>query len=129
MKCHSDQLTVGKLCHLLSKQPPENRVVFDFCYFCPDLKSICSYRGFYEDLAIGYDEPSFGDGPTVDTLRKKLEELLGTTMTGYKGGDYTIKDDTAVWVANWSNCGSTAVVNVEEVDSETVIVTRKISFM
>lgn len=128
MKCHSDQLTLDELIFLLKKQKQDRKVEFDFAYFSPDLDSIGSYRGFYEDLAIGFKDHDYDDRPTVKQLREALEKMIGTKITGYKGGDYTVTNETAVWCANWSETGSVAVVNVEEINGGVVIVTRKIAY-
>ena len=59
-----------------------------------------SYRGYYEDLAF---EPA--ENVTVGEMLKCAKEALGQTFSGYKGGDYTMKKYTTVWLANYGDTG------------------------
>jgi len=58
-----------------------------------------SYRGYYSDLAIEPGETRVGD------LLDVLKDSLGKTFTGYKGGDFVMKKNTPLWVANSGVCG------------------------
>lgn len=59
-----------------------------------------SYRGYYNHVAI---EP--GAGTTAGELAEHLRRKLGTTMHGYKGGDYTFGGDCYVFVAEYGSTG------------------------
>lgn len=64
-----------------------------------------SYRGYYSDLAL---EPT--EAPIkVCQLINQLEEVFGTELTGYKGGEFLMSADTPVWVANYGCTGSALV--------------------
>jgi hypothetical protein len=85
--------------------------------------SLSSYRGYYEDLAIEYEE---GDRARTaigraDFLRM-LKEAVGATFTGYKGGEFMMGRDTLLWVSNYGECSSCRVVGVE-VDDDTAYLT------
>lgn len=58
-----------------------------------------SYRGYYEDLAFA---PT-GEA-TVARLRDTCRMCNGNTFEGYKGGEFYMHDDTAVWIANYGTC-------------------------
>ena len=109
--CFGDQINVGQLLEQLnqiskklktSKAPPD--ILFDFGYICP--AGFGSYRGYYEDLAIHYEEERWCKHAHFEN---ELKEMLGNTITGHKGGDYRVHADTPVWVANPGNTGSTTV--------------------
>ena len=58
-----------------------------------------SYRGYYEHIGI---EP----GETTATeLHDALAAGLGTTMHGYKGGEYVVSGDCLVFVAHYGMTG------------------------
>lgn len=63
-----------------------------------------SYRGYYERLAF---ERFVNDSRLVDVaqMADHARSLLGTTMTGYKGGEYCIRDHTLLHVAPWGETG------------------------
>lgn len=67
-----------------------------------------SYRGYYEDLAIGVESARRAPW-NVGDLVAQLEERIGTTMTGYKGGEYTIRSTTRVWISNYGESSGTRV--------------------
>lgn len=103
------QMTIGELRQAIKRADPAATVVFDFAYFRPD--GVDSYRGYYEQLAIGYSN----EGEiTVEQFDQMLRESLTKTFHGYKGGEYDMYESTPVWVANHGEGGGTAVVNVQD---------------
>lgn len=111
MRGSEKQITLGELINTLKRKDPETEVTFDFVHFRPT--GVHSYRGYYEDLAIGYES---GSECKVGTLLAKLIEANGKDFTGYKGGEFMMHRDTVVWVANHNEAGGTAIVDV--VDDE-----------
>ena len=109
MRCCKNQMTLGELIATLKRKDPDHYVTFGFDYARPTC--VDSYRGYYEDLAIGYKrhEPC-----TVASLLKMLEAVDGQTLTGWKGGDYTMDSDTVLWMANPGESCSMAIVDVVE---------------
>jgi hypothetical protein len=77
-------------------------------------KSVDSYRGYYEDLAINVEPEHYSMrvGEFVDLL----ESRIGTTMTGYKGGDYTIGPRTRVWISNYYEASGALVTGTRRED-------------
>lgn len=101
-------LRLGDIIEALEQAPPDAAVVFDFCGFTPD--GIDSWRGVYSDLAIGCGE-RHRHVPVRDFLNV-LRDADGKVFTGYKGGDYRMGLETPVWVSNYGDADSTAVVRV-----------------
>jgi hypothetical protein len=102
------QMTLGELVSALKRKDQDAWITFDFVHFRP-AGGVHSYRGYYEDLAIGYE--SGGDTKVRDVV-KWLEEANGQSFYGYKGGEYVMDSETAVWVANHNESGGTAIVDV-----------------
>ncbi len=101
--------TIDRLIAELKRCESAANVWFDFCQHHPT-GFADSYRGYYEDLALGWKRDY--EPPTVAFLLGTLLDLIGKTITGYKGGEYVVSGRTALWVANRGETGSTAVVGV-----------------
>lgn len=133
-----EQMTLGQLIErfkeIMVKYKPEPGkeeidVMFDFVYFFPT--SIDSERGDYSHLALGYETNGCsGNGERkpfkVSEFLKFLEESLYKDFEGWKGGTYTSKSTTPIWVANPGEWGKTAVVGVKVMNGDAVIITKKI---
>jgi mono/diheme cytochrome c family protein len=60
-----------------------------------------SYRGYYHDLAF-----ELAGDVTVGEMLGAAESAMGATFQGWKGGDYTMKEYTEIWlVTRAGNCG------------------------
>ena len=128
----SPQLTLGELLVLLKDTPTEwgdkkepVTIGFDFGTAYPI--GFSSWRGSYAEVAInyalsGYDGEQFAHTDLKDFV-KMLEETIGETFTGWKGGEYTMTSDTPVWVANDGDVGNTGVVGIKNKDYTVVIQT------
>jgi hypothetical protein len=111
MTKHTGQLTLGQLIDALEKRDQSEHVRFDFCGTFPG--RIDSYRGYYEDLALGWLDYDYEkQPPTVAQLIESLKECVGRVFTGYKGGDYEMDRDTAMWVANYGRSDGTCITGV-----------------
>lgn len=117
----SPQLTLGELIlKLKALNKPDEDVCFDFERATPTCLS--SWRGSYCELAIRFD---FESNPhTVAKFIDLLEEAVGKTYTGYKGGDFVMGKRTPVWVANYGHSGNTAVVDVLDTRYRIIIKTE-----
>lgn len=109
MRASPRQMTVRELISALSRKNPDLSVTFGFDSCSPT--GFGSYRGYYEDLAITFDRFA---SCTVKQLLEMLEEAIGNTVEGYKGGTYLISDDTVVWAANYGTAPGMAIVDVVE---------------
>lgn len=91
----------------------------------PTVTGVGSYRGYYEDLAIGYEMG--GEKPKLDDFCRTLREAVGETFEGYKGGSYRMSRDTVVWVSNYGECESLRITGVE-VDDDTAYLTMTVAW-
>lgn len=55
-----------------------------------------SYRGYYDQLAF---EPV--ENAVILDMLEHARSALGTTFTGYKGGEYTMDEWTECWIAEY----------------------------
>lgn len=76
-----------------------------------------SYRGYYADLAVGFDPQTAGE------LLETAKDAIGTTFQGYKGGDFLMNSDAPLWVAAYGYCGP-AVIDAAVVDGTVVLTTK-----
>lgn len=56
-----------------------------------------SYRGYYEQVALDIDEST--TAIKASELYRMLEPLPGNYLTGWKGGEFLISDETPVWIS------------------------------
>lgn len=87
------QMTLGKLIEVLEKMPGDAQV--------DNLCNRHSYRGYYSDLAFSRGA---GTRPASELLQE-CRDVMGRTLQGYKGGDFTMSESTPMWVAEWGCCG------------------------
>jgi hypothetical protein len=116
----ANAIELGELITLLKHRPHDDQVVFDFGGFIP--RDAASYRGYYEQLAIGYDE-NWEQPMTVADLLVLLRGTIGATFSGYKGGDYVMSASTPVWASKWGQCSRTAIVGLADCTWQTVLAT------
>lgn len=123
MKKHrQDQMTLGELIAALKRMPANEVVIFDFGRFVP--QDLYSYRGYYEDLAVGYAQVDWDDQPKVSAFLASLEAAVGKSFYGWKGGNYTMDTDTPVWVSTErGDAGYTVIIGVEATDTAVVLKT------
>lgn len=95
-------LTLGELIAALEELPPDFRVILagdTGPSYAGYPSGAHSYRGYYSDLAF---EPS-QEPVTAGEFLTECKTFVGFTFEGYKGGDFTMTEDTPLWVAH---CGS-----------------------
>lgn len=115
-------MRLGAMIDMLKAMPQHENVFYDFGNIEPT--TLDSYRGYYDQLALGYNDDGSREPITVATLLADCEQAVGRTYSGYKGGDYTMDRATPVWVANYGRSNSTAIVGIREVSYGVVIDTR-----
>jgi len=97
---NNKQLTISGLIELLTNHP--NSEVENITY--PH-----SYRGYYDELAL----------ERIEGKRSKIELMndllltIGKTFDGYKGGLYTMSENTLVWISDYGCCGD-KIVGLDE---------------
>lgn len=89
--------TLGSAIEDLSAIAGDWLVYFDVLSLVP--RSLQSYRGFYDHLALGFDARGH-DHVTAEALRRELAKAVGAHFTGYKGGTFRMDATTPLWMAN-----------------------------
>jgi len=89
--------TLGELIVELEKHDPELVVPHGF-------NDPHSYRGYYEDLEF---TPAVNI--TIGAMLEAATSALGATFEGWKGGDYTMRTHTAVWVGQEGEHGGETI--------------------
>jgi hypothetical protein len=102
-----EQMTLGVLIDALSKMDADKNITFDFGGFYAH--RVQSWRGAYEELAIGYAKYGESGAQTVGELLARLTAAVGATYEGWKGGDYTMERSTPLWVANPGESTNTVI--------------------
>jgi hypothetical protein len=100
------------------------RVGFDFEGLIPT--ELDSWRGTYSELALGFRAEE--NGVELEDFLKMLKDAVGKTYEGYKGGEYTMWEDTPVWVANYGIPGYMGVKDIVCDNYSVTIVTAKYSY-
>jgi len=113
----NDGLTLGGLLDCLKSKPQEYFVYFDFANLVPT--DLGSYRGFYEDLALGFSD--IEERRTVEQLTQQLKDALKESFCGYKGGNYKMTRKSTLWVANYSHTTNTYIRDVVLGEDERVL--------
>jgi len=115
-------MTLGALIQQLASCAPNADVRFDFCGFVP--KGLASYRGYYDQLALGYANCQ-DERTTVEKLLTELRGAVGKTFHGYKGGNYKMTLETEVWVSPYNEASGTRIDHViVEGDYLVILATR-----
>ena len=114
------QMTLGKLIKLLSEIIDQDKsIYFDFGYFRP--AELMSWRGSYDELSIDYSED---EAVSVKTFLEDLKACVSKEFTGYKGGEFTMNEDTPLWVAHYGSSGHTGVSGIMDDGYQVIIETR-----
>jgi hypothetical protein len=114
-----EQMTLGQLIEQLEKMNPESGVI------CSTDTSMVfttfdSYRGYYDDLALGYiakdyyEENKDDEIHTVKDFLEEAKRCLGKTFYGWKGGKFIMDKDTPLWVANNGHTSNFVIDHIEE---------------
>lgn len=119
----SGQWTLGDLIDGLAKRKADDTIMFDFGNLAPT--GFDSYRGFYEDVALGWGP--IGSLGMVGLLRSAAQAAIGPVFTGYKGGDYHFDRDSSLWVSNYGRADGVIITGFEDCDYMTVVRTRWVS--
>ena len=112
-------LTLGDFIKKLKAVKNKNKTIKTDMY--DGIGECMSYRGYYADLSF---EPT-DKICTVEEVLPKAEAALGNTYEGYKGGDFTMGEDTPLWIAHYSDTGR-AVIGFVETDDSVLLVTKEI---
>lgn len=111
-------MSLGELIAALNGAPDDYNLRLDSGDTPVDVDS---YRGYYSDLAIKSEVKA---EQTVGGFRKILEEAVGKTFEGYKGGEFVMAKHTPMWVSPWDSASGRAVTGVEPRDTTLIIMTE-----
>lgn len=118
IKLHGDQMTLGDFRQALSELPPAARV-WDGNRRTSHPYGFGSYRGYYEDACLMVGEKTV---ITVSELRWRLDEFMrGKSMNGYKGGVYTVRADTPLWIDEYSRASGRYVTGLKLNTTATIV--------
>lgn len=100
---------IQKLKAIVAKGGEGSYITFD--WGCAWPIGFNSYRGDYAQICMEYGG-EHRHHQTVKGLLEKMQELLGTTLEGWKGGDYTVDGSKEVYVCCAGCISKTRVVDV-----------------
>ena len=130
---NSNQFSLGKLiseiekCGLEKNDGEIKDVYFDFGTAIPT--DLDSWRGSYSELALGYRLSGYDNSNEhfadckADKLLEHLKSAIGKEYTGWKGGEFTMNENTPIWVANSGNSGNTSIIGVLDDGWRLVLIT------
>ena len=90
------------------KSAPQNLPVYFQTGEHPDM--VDSWRGSYDLLALNHTLE--GSALRCSELIDLLDGAIGSTFRGYKGGEYTMHEDTPIWVDNYGEYTEQAIHDV-----------------
>lgn len=125
------QLNLGELIDKLKEceiTPDHSGLCFDFMGLEPT-GEICSWRGIFSQLAIVCGTTwDFPHKMSVPDFIKILEDAIGKTYEGWKGGGCFAQRDTPVWVViDPSQSGETVITDVYDNGYEVILYTHNIT--
>lgn len=112
---------------LISENGDDKKIYFDFGSAIPT--KLDSYRGFYEQLALGYTLTGYDSQEnhlkniTAKELLAELKSAIGKEPTGWKGGEFIMNEKTPVWVSNSGNCSNTIILGILNRNYQLIILT------
>jgi len=112
-------LTLGKAIEVIKDADKTLPVMFDCNNSYPGMPH--SYRGFYSDLAFEWSTV----GITAEFFLANLTTALGKTYVGYKGGDFTMTDDTPLWASDEGACGR-AIMSATIEEDKVLLITKDV---
>ena len=115
---------IAKLKPLAKERKPwddseELFVFFDFPNAFP--VGLDGWRGIYAELAITHTPRTDSEVLTASQFLDMCRSALGGTFEGYKGGYYTMTEDTPLWVDDSGEYNNCALVDVITNESHNVV--------
>lgn len=105
------QLTIGQIiskCEILPNLPIMIVSKSSAKYNGKYPKKTHSYRGYYDELAIDTGSKAISLSSFLDEMRSSLRRIYG----GWKGGDYSMCEDTFVWLSEPGEASQVIVTDV-----------------
>lgn len=103
-------MNLKELVRILEQMPPDAPVKFQTGV------GVCgmgSWRGDYKDLTLYHCDDRQPEPWTVtELLNEARAALAGKVYNGYKGGEFVMRADTAVWADDWGDSNCIAVMGI-----------------
>lgn len=112
------QMTLGELEARLQFLAPDIPIRFDDGRHGLHPGELMSYRGYYDHIAI-----DCGDAVVAKILLERVTAAIGTTMIGYKGGEYLMTRHTPVWASEYGDNSGIGVIGLEVDDGQARLIT------
>lgn len=120
------QLTIQQIidkCHILSEHKHLHVFIRDeTCakYHNWSVLYLDSYRGYYDELAIDPCQDS-NNGINLGKFTQEMEESIGAIYGGWKCGEYTMYQDTFVWISEVGHSSGLIVKDLKLSDDSSQI--------
>lgn len=101
-RSESDQWTLGQMIEALEALPEDMPV--------EAIGELESYRGYYSDLSFDTGSTSH---PTVVDVLEDCREAMGSSFTGYKGGDFWMTGNTPLWDSAYGRASGLKVMGLD----------------
>jgi len=113
------QMTLGNLIDALASLDGGLQITVDASGSAPG--QFRSYRGYYEQIEF---DPC-GSNSTVAEFLMAAQSANGSTMVGYKGGDFVMHRDTMVWCSSYGAASGLRLVGIGIADGGVVLQTKE----
>lgn len=117
------QKTLGEILDRLTNKDQTLPIIIDIG-MCP--VGIDSYRGYYDHLAISYENRGPCTRPCVGDFVSILNNANGKIFEGWNGGSFGMDRLTPLWVANPGENTRLAVTGIKEFEGVIIITTDTI---
>lgn len=105
-------MNIKEIRKALKNVDPSCGIYFDFCRCIPTKAN--SWRGSYDEPAIGWSE-NFGEESTVGKFLEQLDELTsGKIYYGWKGGEFTYNEHHTLHIDNAGQSTETEISAITE---------------
>lgn len=119
-------MTLGQLKDALQAFSETHAVRFSCNGLRVQPTSFGSWRGFYAELALGYESMGYAaTAVTVGELLTWIKSANGCTFEGWKGGDFKMDYNTPVHVDNRGCYTKTDITGVRFIDGEVIIMIKE----
>ena len=98
-------------------------ITFDFCMAYPT--HVDSWRGSYSEPSIGF---SFDESMNAKDFLNELKDSVGREVTGYKGGEFTLREDSYLWVDDYGRSTETGIFDVVDLGWKIIIRTTHFKY-
>ena len=110
LRREAENYNLGNLIDDLKKYPKDASIEIKPFNLYPT--GLTSYRGYYEDLAITYNDGN--KKLNCGELLKLCEGAIGKKFIGYKGGEFEMSRRTVLWLAPYGRTTDVIVTGLKD---------------